>query len=228
MKHTILGALAAGAVMVGGIAATSPSALADGGKTYRVTIANATAGQPLAPGVLITHHRSFSLFEINSEASPELATLAEFGNPFPLEDKVSKANGVKSVDVLLGIHDGVALPGEQNSTYITTKARFLTAVGMLAATNDAFYAVRGVRLPKSGKITVRAVAYDAGAELNNEIETDVQAIPDIGNSEDSLEPGEGFIHIHPGIRGDAELPKTFDWRNPVVEITIERLGGDDD
>ena len=35
-------------------------------------------------------------------------------------------------------------------------AKSFTAVGMLAATNDAFYAVRGVPLPKRGRITVRA------------------------------------------------------------------------
>ena len=75
MKHTILGALAAGALVVGGIAATSQDALAQGDRHYVVTVANATAGQPLAPGLLITHNGAFSLFENNAVAGAALANL---------------------------------------------------------------------------------------------------------------------------------------------------------
>ncbi len=231
MNHTILRALAAGALMLGGIAATSQSALADGGKKYRVTVANATAGQPLAPGLIITHKKGFSLFEINGVASPGLAILAEFGNPGMLKTEVEGASGVKSADVLIsdGPASPVALPGETNSIVITTSgsAKNFTAAGMLAATNDAFYAVRGIRLPRRGKITVRAVAYDAGAEANNEIGDDIQALSE--NAIDTTDNGEGFIHVHPGVQGDiADLLPIHDWRNPVVEITIERLRGHDD
>lgn len=228
MKNRILSALAVGALVVGSIAATSQSALADGGKSYRITAANATHGQPLAPGLLITHRGNFSLFHLNGEASPGLAHLAEFGDPGDLAAEVDGAPGVKSVDVIFGQGDPVpvAIAGETNSIVIhtTRNARFLTAVGMLAATNDAFYAVQRIRLPRNGKVTVRAVAYDAGAEENNEIGTDVQAVS--GNSADTVDNGEGFIHIHPGIHGGADLDRAvFDWRNPVVEITIERLRG---
>jgi len=113
MRNTIFGALAAGALLVGGIGGTIQSAFADGDgdgkRTYRVTVANATGGQPLAPGLIITHRRSFSLFQLNGEASHGLAVMAETGNPGDLVGEVSVA-------------------------------------GMLAATNDAFYAVRGHRL----------------------------------------------------------------------------------
>ena len=98
---------------------------------------------------------------------------------------------------------------------------------MLGMTNDAFYAVRGIRLPKEGKITVHAVAYDAGSELNTEAESD---IPGPGGNA-HVDPGEGAIHVHRGIHGGAFLvPTERDWRNPVVEITVERLRGhgDDD
>jgi hypothetical protein len=41
------------------------------------------------------------------------------------------------------------------------------------------------------------------------------------------EDGEGYIHVHAGIHGiggmDGLDPATFDWRNPVVEVTIERV-----
>jgi len=41
------------------------------------------------------------------------------------------------------------------------------------------------------------------------------------------ENGEGYIHVHAGIHGiggPGGLDEaTFDWRNPVVEVTIERI-----
>lgn len=227
MKHTILGALAAGALMVGGIAATSQDALAQD-RHYVVTVANATAGQPLAPGLLITHNGAFSLFENNAVASAGLATMAEFGDPTDLDVEVSANSDVNSTTVLEGTGAAapVALPGETNSIGITTSgnAMFFTAVGMLAATNDAFYAVRRIRLPVIGKITVHAVAYDAGAEANNEVGDDIQAIS--GNINDTIGGGENFIHVHPGVHGGADLdPAVHDWRNPAVQITIERVAG---
>jgi len=216
--------------MVGGIAATSQSALADGGKTYRVTIANATHGQPLAPGLIITYRESFSLFELNGVASLGLATMTETGNPGELAGEVIGTHGVATADVLIGQNPPpgppVAIPGESNSKEIRTGAKYISVVGMLAATNDAVYAVRGIRLPRNGKITVYATAYDAGSELNSEAASD---IPALGNDAYSEEDGEGFIHVHNGVHGGGDLvPADHDWRNPVVAITIERFGGDDD
>lgn len=232
MKHAVLRKLALGALIVGGIAATSQGAFADGGKAYRITIANATGGQPLAPGLVIVHDRDYALFQVNDAPTLELATMAETGDPGLLADAADAAPGVASADVLAGDggHPPLALPGEANSITVTAAkgAKYLTAVGMLAATNDAFYAVRGIRLPKKGQITVNAVAYDAGSEANNEAAGDV---PALGNGDDAgvnAGDGEGFIHVHGGIHGGAGLdPATHDWRNPVVEITIERLDDDD-
>ncbi|MBT5047473.1 MAG: hypothetical protein HOM58_03140 [Rhodospirillaceae bacterium] len=230
MKHTILKALAVSALVAGGIAATSQIALA-GSKTYRVTVANATGGQPLAPGLLITHNSSFSLFQVNAAPSLGLATMAETGDPSVLAGEVSGAPGVSAAEVLVGSGAGapVALPGETNSRLITASgnAKYFSAAGMLAATNDAVYAVRGVRLPKHGKITVHAAAYDAGSEANNEIGTDIPAVGgNVGDPGVDNGDGEGFIHIHRGVHGGVDLdPATHDWRNPVVEITIERVSG---
>ncbi len=213
-----------------GLVGASHGAIAGDIKEYRVTIANATGGQPLAPGLVITHDRDFSLFAVNDAPSLELAEMAETGNPGPLAGVVGAMPGVGSADVLLGggAMPPLALPGEANSIIIATSgdAKFFSATGMLAATNDAIYAVRGVRLPKKGSVTVHAIAYDAGSEANNEADGDVPATPG-GNALDAgidAGDGEGFIHVHRGIHGGAALdPAAHDWRNPVVEITIERL-----
>ena len=231
MKRTIFKALALSALVAGGVATTSQIALADKGKTYRVTVSNATGGQPLAPGLLITHNGSFSLFQINAAPSLGLATMAETGNPGVLADEVTGTAGVSSAEVLVGSGPAapVAVPGESNSLVISASgnAKYFSAAGMLAATNDAFYAVRGVRLPKHGKITVRAVAYDAGSEANNEMGDDIPAVGgNVGDAGVNNGDGEGFIHVHGGVHGGDDLvPATHDWRNPVVEITIERISG---
>ena len=219
MKQTILRGLIVGALVTVSAVAINQGALA---AQYRVTVTNATHGQPLAPGLIITHDGTFSLFEIGDAPSADLATMAETGNPSDLAGSVAAT----TADVLFGDHGGIALPSESNDIVITTGAEFLTAVGMLAATNDGFYAVRGVKLPASGEITVFASAYDAGSEENNEKSGDVPASK-LGNSKDAgtdAGDGEGFIHVHNGIYGGGQLkPSVHGWRNPVVEITIEFL-----
>ncbi len=121
------------------------------------------------------------------------------------------------------------LPGESNSAEISAEgdAKLFSAVGMLAATNDGFYAVRDVALPKQGSITVYADVYDAGSEANTELLTD---IPAGGNDafDDPAGGEEGYIHIHAGIHGvGGQAPEVFDWRNPVLEIIITRLSDHD-
>ena len=53
--------------------------------------------------------------------------------------------------------------------------------------------------------------------------TDDDPISGIGINEG----GEGYIHVHAGVHGiggsGGLSPATHDWRNPVVEVTIERI-----
>ncbi len=197
------------------------------GRTYRITIRNATLGQPIAPSVFATHDAGFTLFQIGGDATLALGTMAETGAPFDLADEVASSGGVDDVVVLpFDRSPPVMLPGESNATTITASgdAKYLSAAGMLAATNDGFYAVRGVALPKKGTVTVRAVAYDAGSEANTEADGQIPATPS-GNL-DGVKggDGEGYIHVHAGVHGIADLdPAAHDWRNPVVEIVIERI-----
>jgi hypothetical protein len=187
-------------------------------------------GQPVAPSLFVTHDADFTMFEIGDTASTGLAIMAETGDPGPLFGAVSVADGVSDAVVLpFDRVPPVMLPGESNSAEISAEgnAKYFSAVGMLAATNDAFYAVRGVALPKQGSITVYADAYDAGSEANTEVLGD---IPAGGNDafDDPTGGEEGYIHIHAGIHGvGTQAPEDHDWRNPVVEITITRLSDHD-
>ena len=237
-------------IIVTGAIALTPAAMADQDnnskkREYRVTVTNATLGQPVAPSVITTHTDAFQLFDLGPTPALGdsgypvyfgLATAAETGSPVPLVDEVAASDGVwESVALLTTRTPPVLLPGESNSTIISASgnAKYLSTAAMLGATNDAFYAVRGVRLPKGvGQIThVYANAYDSGSELNEESADTVGAL---GATDDDPitgdginENGEGYIHVHAGIHGvggpgglDAAI---YDWRNPVVEVTIERI-----
>ena len=239
------------AIIIAGSIASTPTAMAAsqnnyrGRLVYRVTVVNATLGQPVAPSVIATHTDAFQLFKLGPAPVPGdsgyplyfgLATAAETGSPVPLVDEVAASAGVwEALPLLTDRTPPILLPGESNSIIIhaSRRARYLSAAAMLGATNDAFYAVRGVRLPnRVGEIThVYANGYDAGSELNEESADTIGAL---GASDDDPatgaginDNGEGYIHIHAGIQGiggpDGLDAATYDWRNPVVELTIERI-----
>jgi len=236
-----------GIVFAVSIIVMTPAAMAgpNHDRMYRVTITNATLGQPVAPSVIATHTDAFRLFELGPV--PEvgdpgyndylaLAAMAETGYPFHVLDQVAASDGVwEAVPLPTDRVPPVLLPSESNSTVIRASgnAKYLTAVAMLGATNDAIYAVLGVELPKGIHDTVRvfANAYDVGSEANAESPATVGFL---GSTEDNgasftgiNEGGEGYIHIHAGIHGvggpDGLDPAIRDWRNPVVELTIERI-----
>ena len=249
-KKTVVSKIALlGVIIAAGVIALAPAAMADQNNSqnrkYRVTVTNATLGQPVAPSVIATHTKAFRLFDLGP--TPVLgdsdypvyfglATAAETGSPVPLVDEVAASDGVwESVALLTTRTPPVLLPGESNSITIRASgnAKYLSAAAMLGATNDAFYAVRGVRLPKGiGAITrVYANAYDAGSEINEESADTVGALgatdDDPMTGDGINENGEGYIHVHAGIHGiggpDGLDAAIYDWRNPVVEVTIERI-----
>ncbi len=216
LKKGLIGALVgAGLMTASGIAAA-------GDKTYDVTITNVTRGQVVTPPIVIVHTDAYALFQSGAVASDDLVTLAETGNPGPLAASAGVADGV--ADVATG--GGVLMPGESVTLTVSAGegAKYLSVAAMLAVTNDGFAAVRGVRLPKHGSVTVGAAVYDAGSEVNNE---GAAYIPGLGGGMRDTAGAEGFVHVHGGVHGGADLdPAAHDWRNPAVEITIRRADDD--
>lgn len=248
MKVSISKITLLNAVLTVSAIAMTPAAMAGNDRMYKVTITNATRGQPVAPSVIATHTDAFHLFDLGPaplDGEPgyddyfALAAMAETGYPFHVFDQVSAANGVWEATVLAKPQPAplppVILPSESNSTMISASgnAKYLTAVAMLGATNDAVYALQGAALPRGVGDTAHywANAYDVGSEANAESPETVGALgatDDNGASGMGInEGGEGYIHIHSGIHGVGGAngldPATHDWRNPVVEITIERV-----
>jgi Spondin_N len=211
------------AVPIAMAALTFSSAQADtGGHVYNVRITNVTRGQVVTPPVLVSHKVGFELFSLGAPASPELTKLAEDGMADDLVEKLAHTQAVYDVATAAA----PLLPGQSVSLQVSVKRGFpqLSAVGMLASTNDAFFAMRGVNVPLIGKAEVEAGAYDAGTEANNESCVFIPGPPcGSGEVRDTTE-AEGYVHVHAGIHGIADLdPAVHDWRNPVVEISISKM-----
>ena len=245
MKHALYGVSLASALAVSSIlAAPQPAAAGDDGQMFRVTVTNATHGIPFAgppvlgqvvtPSVIITHNGDFSLFELGAAAGAGLTLVVEEGDSSTLLGELAVDPSVHAAAVVFN-EDNVGMglppvlfPGQSASVEIMAEgdAKYFTATAMLAVTNDAFYAVRGIRLPKGvgDSVRVHADAYDAGSEVNSESCAFIPGPPCNSAGARDTAGAEGFVHVHSGIHGIGNLdPETHDWRNPVAEITVERI-----
>jgi hypothetical protein len=218
-----------GAVALAAVLAAS-SAFADDGDyrpfTYEVTITNVTKGQVFSPPVLVTHSQDVALFAVGETALEELALVAEAGDGGPLAALASSLSQVGEAQAT-----GAPIPPGASAVYTiggTREFDVLSIVGMLVNTNDAFFALDSQALPKGrrGSRSYYAASYDAGSEGNNE---DCAFIPGPacpGGSGNARSTGdaEGYVHIHNGVHGIADLaPAAYDWRNPVAKVTITRV-----
>lgn len=214
--------LALGALLV---AAPALAAEKNGPRTYRVTITNLTAGQIISPPVVVAHDEALGLFQVGQAASAPLAALAEDGMTGPLVEMLEGLDGVRD----LAVAEGPVLPGQSVSLELTASGRkaALSGVGMLVSTNDAFFGFRKAETSEMRNrrpLVFDAPAYDAGSEANTESCLDIPG-PPCGSPGMRVPDGaEGFVHLHGGIHGIADLlPEERDWRNPTVRITIEAL-----
>lgn len=188
---------------------------------FEVTITNVSKGQIFAPAIVATHDHTTQLFELGAPVSPELAFLAEEGDPSSLAGALAADPGV----LLARTGGGLLMPGD--STTIVTGADdlhpFFSVAGMLVSTNDGFFAVRGVEAPLYEGSHLAHV-YDAGSEVNSEDCAFIPGPPCMSGGSHDPTPAEGYARIHEGIHGIGGLaPSEFDWRGPVAEITIRRL-----
>ncbi len=194
-------------------------------KSVEVIITNITKGQIITPPVIISHNSHFSLFTLGvlgAPASPGVIELAEDGVTTGLISEISTHPAVfdytESTVPLM--------PGESVTLSVNAQHRYgqISAIGMLAGTNDAFVAVRGAGISKRGEKTVFGLAYDAGSEINSESCDYIPGPPCNHPFVRDTVGAEGFVHVHSGIHGIGDLdPETYDWHNPVAEITIKRV-----
>lgn len=190
---------------------------------YRASITNLTKGQVMTPPVVIVHQSSFTLFTLGEEASEGLKRQARDGDPSLLLGELETAEGVNSFTV--GGGGAVILPGEtQEVEFSGSPALQLSVSSMLASTNDALTAHRGLSLsPNMGESRVVFLrVYDAGAEINNEACAYIPG-PPCDNAGVDTEDNEGFVHFHPGLGLQGDLDQSHTFANIAARVVIERI-----
>jgi hypothetical protein len=203
---------------------TAALSLAQGPRRFEVSVTNVTKGQTFTPILVATHRAGVSLFELGSEASPELEAVAETGDTGPLAAMLESLPGVRDVQVT----GGLLGPGETATLEVDARGPFqrVSVVSMLIPTNDGFFALNGVEGPRNREPDVHfSPAYDAGTEANEEMCADIPG-PQCGGS-GAIDAGTaegGVVHINAAIQGVGDLsPGIWDWRNPVARIVVRRI-----
>ena len=216
-------------------AATTADSHESSNRTYRITVTNLTTGQPLSPGVFVTHSRRVSLFSEGTEASAGIREIAENGDPSVAAAALTGANGVHSVVTTgapVGIVGGTPFPSSLSvEIEAGGNANLLSLSLMLICTNDGFVGLDGVRLPGGfhDDAVFYAEGYDSGTERNDELAASIVPpcfgigpvkglVGGAGHTDQN-----GVVRHHRGIRGIADLTSAHDWDGPVARITVQRI-----
>jgi hypothetical protein len=214
--------------------APSASLGSPAGHRYKVTIENLTTGQPLSPGVVVTHTNRVSLFAAGTVASNGIREIAENGDPsvaFAELSGVAGVRGLLTTEVPVGRVGGQPFASSLSFEIdAPANARRLSLALMLICTNDGFAGLDAVRLPRGDKAAVfYARAYDAGTEVNDERASSIVppcfGIGPVGGLTGGVgRTAEiGTVAMHPGIRGMADLTAAHAWNGAVARVTVRRL-----
>lgn len=191
---------------------------------YQVTVNNLTLGQPFSPISLMLHEMDMSFWTLGQAASQPLEVLAEGGD----SSQLNQMTGVKMS------YNGSAplMPGE-NEDWVFEVMKGdnyqLSVATMLVNTNDAFTGKQNIDLMSmeiGTPYSFTVMAYDAGTEMNDEINLPGPAASAEGYN--STRNDVNRVHIHPGVLTNIELSSSqlgpqqkFD--NPVAKIIVTRM-----
>ncbi|ALQ06678.1 MULTISPECIES: spondin domain-containing protein [Pseudoalteromonas] len=219
------------------LAAASQSTMA---AELDLKITNLTQGIHFTPVLITAHDSEDKLFEVATEASTALQTMAEGGN---IAELVAQATAAGS-DMAANPAEGLLAPTVSAMATLTTSDgnEYLSVAAMLLPTNDGFVGLDSWKIPtEAGTYTVFLNAYDAGTEQNNELVVEGSGAP--GTPGIPAAPGGNAgtggagltstdsninIHIHPGNLGDDDLTAgnsdlsntVHRWLNPVAKLTV--------
>ena len=137
-----------------------------GNPMYAVTITNLTRGSSFTPILVASHRPGVEWMELGTEASTELAAMAEGGDTAPLEAALLDSGQV----VGTGHSQGLLGPGQSVTVEVPAgNANRISLAAMILPTNDGFIALNGVEVPRAGSQTFSVPGYDAGSEPNDEL-----------------------------------------------------------
>src|SRR5262245_30995826 len=125
-----------------------------GGGRFEITVTKLTRGQQFTPILVASHREGVKLFNMGEPASPQLAILAEEGDGGPLAGLLSGMPEVKDVVTGPFSEEGLIDPGESFTLTVKAPASFnhVSVASMLAPTNDAFFALSGVEVPRDNSV----------------------------------------------------------------------------
>jgi hypothetical protein len=169
----------------------------------------------------IPGHRTWprSLLD-GKKAGPALQVLAEEGNPDAILVNALSKIGPDFAYAAISLP---TFPGQSRNVVLKVDEAHpdVSGVWMLGATNDGFAGIDSVDVYNLKKpVAIHVYALDAGSKKNSEKKEFTAAL---GGR--SLDPEDGVITRHEGIRGDADIPASykFDPKAPVGRITITPL-----
>lgn len=224
----LLGGVLALCVLLGPV-----SILAVGAEQFGVTVTNLArgsgtgdacrVGQRMGLFLFATHQSDVRLFTPGKPASPELAILAEAGQPSFLAETLAADERVCHVITVpepgQDILQGIICPGESLTVVLDAPegCNHVSIAAMLIPTNDGFIALNGERLPH-GQREIYLNGWDAGSEENDQLCINIPGLPpevgrifpgcapgdantDITAVDPNPEGGEGYVHVHSGIHG---------------------------
>lgn len=193
---------------------------------YEVTVTNITKSIDFTPVMIAAHKEKVDFFEVGEAASAALERVAEGGDTSGIAAMFNAS--VDEVKTAEGPGIELLRAGESSTVTFTSplSAPKFSIASMLLPTNDAFAARESIKLPRGKQEkTVYVRAYDAGTEENDESCANIPGPTCHGTPfSDAASSDEGFVYVHNGIHGIADLDASkYTWNNPVMKVTIRRV-----
>lgn len=193
-------------------------------QTIEVSITNLTKAMHFTPRLVVAHDATVDTFEVGQEATTALAWMAEAG---VIEDDQNAASSGQNFEAMLGPEDtdngtntwhrfgGLVEPSSTLSyPFDTMDYEYLSVVTMLIPTNDAFAGLDSIRIPtEPGTYTYYLNAYDAGTELNDELNATRTDIVEVGG-------GPLGAYGAPGMAGVGASPVPVGVGATGVAVTV--------
>ena len=210
----------------------------NGQQDLKITVTNLAYQQPMGPFFVAVHNEDFPpLYQLGKPAPPNgLNVLAEDRDPQPLIDYYSTPmlqSTSRYVDSFVNQDAGdfpafLLEDGESTTVTVTVNPAFpyVSMASMAVNTNDCFVGFAGRRLEAGTSFMVPGL--DSGTEENNEDCTSIPG-PACAMTPGNVPSGngEGTVLVHRGIHGmfqgsTTDLdPDVYDWRNPMLLVTVE-------
>ena len=201
---------------------------------FEVTVTNITKSIVFTPIMVASVREDNTIFQLGRPASAALETIAETGDPAPLQESIDALDSTNSSFLPF------LEPGQSVTQRVATEGKYdhVSVAAMLIPTNDVFFGANAIEGPSRSKgkgkgkgkdrdggevVTVTVRAYDAGTEINDELCASLPG-PGCGGDPGPESSGEGYVYVSSGIRGVGDLDASdLDWKNPVALIQIRRV-----